>query len=161
MVMLHDVLEHLHDSPRELLIGLLERVRDQGYLYVTVPNIMSTYGNGSRCSEVRPAIRNMSCITGIREGGAGASEYTGDDCVALAQALGLEVVEVRGVHHMLDKVPRRLRRIYLAASRAVPSTRDTWSMVARKLIGWIPKTQLDDEEFRKLTGLKSWSELAH
>jgi len=52
-------------------------------------------------------------------------------------------------------------RIYLAASRLAPSTRDTWSMVARKPVGWTPKTQLDDQEFRELTGLKSWSELAH
>jgi hypothetical protein len=88
-------------------------------------------------------------------------EYTRRDCIALARALGLEVVEVRGVHHMLEKVPRRLLRIYLAASRLAASTRDTWSMVARKPVGWTPKTQLDDREFRELTGLKSWSDLAH
>jgi SAM-dependent methyltransferase len=161
MVMLHDVLEHLHDSPRELLIGLLERVRDQGYLYVTVPNHVNLRKRLSvlRGKTSHPQYELYYWYPGRWRGHV--REYTGDDCVALAQALGLEVVEVRGVHHMLDKVPRRLRRIYLAASRAVPSTRDTWSMVARKPIGWIPKTQLDDEEFRKLTGLKSWSELAH
>jgi SAM-dependent methyltransferase len=38
MVMLHDVLEHLHDSPRDLLNRLLQHVRDGGFLYVTVPS---------------------------------------------------------------------------------------------------------------------------
>jgi len=52
-----------------------------------------------------------------------------------------------------------LRRVYLAVSRLIPSTRDTWSMVARKPAGWAPKSELDDHELRQLTGLKSWSEL--
>jgi 2-polyprenyl-3-methyl-5-hydroxy-6-metoxy-1,4-benzoquinol methylase len=38
MVMLNGVLEHLHDSPRDLLNDLLERVRERGYLYITVAN---------------------------------------------------------------------------------------------------------------------------
>jgi SAM-dependent methyltransferase len=161
MVMLHDVLEHLHDSPRDLLNDLLERVRERGYLYITVPNHVNLR---KRVAVLRgktnlPQYEMYYWYPGKWRGHV--REYTRGDCIALAQALGLEVVEVRGVHHMLENVPRRLLRIYLAASRLAPSTRDTWSMVARKPVGWTPKTQLDDQEFRELTGLKSWSELAH
>ena len=38
MVMAHDVLEHLHDSPRELLNDLVELIRPNGFLFITVPN---------------------------------------------------------------------------------------------------------------------------
>jgi hypothetical protein len=161
MVMLHDVLEHLHDSPRELLTGLLERVREGGYLYVTVPNHVNLRKRLAvlRGRTSHPQYELYYWYPGKWRGHV--REYTGGDCAALAHALGLEVVEIRGVHHMLEKVPPRLLRLYLAASRVVPSTRDTWSLVARKPHGWKPKTNLDDGEFRSLTGLKSWSELAH
>jgi hypothetical protein len=62
---------------------------------------------------------------------------------------------------MLEKVPERLRGAYVAASRLAPGTRDTWSMVARKPVGWVPRTELTDSEFRAMTGLTSWGEAAH
>jgi SAM-dependent methyltransferase len=161
MVMLHDVLEHLHDSPRDLLNGLLEHVREGGYLYITVPNHVNLRKRIAvlRGKTALPQYEMYYWYPGKLRGHV--REYTRGDCTTLAQALGLEVVEIRGVHHMLEKVPRQLLRLYLAASRLAPSTRDTWSMVARKPVGWTPKTRLDDQEFRELTGLKSWSELAH
>ncbi|MCW2685304.1 MAG: SAM-dependent methyltransferase [Mycobacterium sp.] len=161
MVMLHDVLEHLHDSPRDLLINLLERVRDEGYLFVTVPNHVNLRKRISvlRGQTSHPPYDLYYWYPGHWRGHV--REYTRGDCEALAQALGLEVVEVQGTHHMLGKVPPRLLRPYLAVSRLIPSTRDTWSMVAKKPAGWTAKPELDDQEFRALTGLKSWSELAH
>src|SRR5687767_5104388 len=41
LIMLHDVIEHLHDSPRELLNDLLERLKPGGYLFVTVPSAVN------------------------------------------------------------------------------------------------------------------------
>jgi SAM-dependent methyltransferase len=41
MIMLHDVLEHLHDSPRDLLNDLLELAKPKGLLFVTVPNAVN------------------------------------------------------------------------------------------------------------------------
>src|SRR4030042_560440 len=41
MLMMHDVLEHLHDSPRDLLNDLLELVKPEGYLFITVPNAVN------------------------------------------------------------------------------------------------------------------------
>ena len=161
MVMLHDVLEHLHDSPRDLLISLLERVRDGGYLFVTVPNHVNLRKriNVLRGQTSHPPYELYYWYPGSWRGHV--REYTEGDCVALAKALGLRLREVRGTHHMLSRVPARFRRAYLAVSRLIPSTRDTWSMVAQKPPGWVAKPELDDTEFRELTGLKSWGELAH
>ncbi|MEU6576010.1 methyltransferase domain-containing protein [Streptomyces sp. NPDC046805] len=161
LVMLHDVLEHLHDSPRDLLNGLLERVRNEGYLFVTVPNHVNLRKRLDvlRGRTSHPQFELYYWYPGNWRGHV--REYTEGDCVGLAKALGLKPREVRGAHHMLCKVPPRFRRAYLAASRFMPSTRDTWSMVAQKPPGWVAKPELDDTEFRELTGLKSWGELAH
>ncbi|MFI9251605.1 class I SAM-dependent methyltransferase [Streptomyces sp. NPDC053069] len=161
MVMLHDVLEHLHDSPRDLLIGLLERVRDDGYLFVTVPNHVNLRKRLDvlRGRTSHPPYELYYWYPGAWRGHV--REYTEGDCLALAKALGLQVRELGGTHHILSKVPPRLLRAYLAVSRFIPSTRDTWSMVAQKPPGWVAKPELDGQELRELTGLKSWGELAH
>ena len=161
MVMLHDVLEHLHDSPRDLLIDLLGRVRTDGFLFVTVPNHVNLRKRFAvlRGHSSHPPYDLYYWYPGPWRGHI--REYTKGDCLALAHALGLEVVDVRGVHHMLHKVPERVRPLYLGASKLMPGTRDTWSMVARKPAGWEPKVELPDEDFRKMTGLQSWSEVAH
>ena len=38
MVILLDVIEHLHDSPRTLLNDLVDTLKDGGLLFITVPN---------------------------------------------------------------------------------------------------------------------------
>jgi SAM-dependent methyltransferase len=160
MVMLHDVLEHMHDSPKDLLNDLLGRVREGGYLYITVPNHVNLRKRIAvlRGKTALPQFELFYWYPGPWRGHV--REYTKGDCLALARALELEPVEIRGVHHMLQQVPPRLLRLYLAASRLAPATRDTWSMVARKPAGWKPRTELGDQEFRELTGMKSWAELA-
>ena len=161
MVMLHDVLEHLHDSPRQLLVELLGRVRTGGLLFVTVPNHVNLRKRIAvlRGMTSHPPYDSYYWYPGPWRGHI--REYTKGDCLALAKALGLDVLEVRGVHHMLNRVPSQLRGAYRAVSWLVPSTRDTWSMIARKPTGWVPRLELGDEEFRSLTGLQSWSEVGH
>jgi hypothetical protein len=84
-------------------------------------------------------------------------EYTRGDCERLAEYLDLEMVELRGTHQMLEKVPPRLLRLYLGLSRLAPDVRDTWLFVARKRPGWNPKHALEPDEFRRVTGLPGWS----
>jgi SAM-dependent methyltransferase len=158
MVMLHSVIQHLHDSPRDLLVDLIQRVRPGGYLFITVPNHVNLR---KRLAVLRGKTSHAPYVLYYWYPGQWRGyvrEYTRGDCIELAKALGLELVELRGVHHMLFKIPPNLRGVYVAASRIMPSTRDTWLMVARKPAGWTPKLELDDSEFRQLTGLKSWSE---
>jgi SAM-dependent methyltransferase len=163
MVMLHNVLEELYDSPRDLLIDLLKRVREGGYLFITVPNHVNLRKRiAVLCGKTNnPRYELYYWYPGGRWRGP-KREYTRGDCVALAEALRLEVVELRGIHHMLQRVPPSLLGAYLSLSRLIPWTRDTLLMIARKPVGWAPKAELDDQELRQLrelTGLHSWSEL--
>ena len=41
MVMSHDVLEHLHHSPRDLLNDLCELIKPNALLFITVPNAVN------------------------------------------------------------------------------------------------------------------------
>lgn len=159
MVMLHSVVQHLHESPRDLLVGLTERIRAGGYLFITVPNHVNLR---KRVAVLRGRTSHAPYVLYYWYPGQWRGyvrEYTKGDCTELAKALGLELVELRGVHHMLSRLPSWSRRAYVAISRLMPSTRDTWLIVARKPPGWTGKVELDDQEFRRLTGLTSWSEV--
>jgi SAM-dependent methyltransferase len=157
MVMLHDVLEHLHNSPRELLIDLLGAVRPGGYLFATVPNHVNLRKRFD-------AIRGRTSLAAFPmyywypdPWRGHVREYTRDDCEQLIEYLDMEKVELRGVHHMLQKVPAPLLPLYLRLSRLAPNTRDTWSFLARKRPNWNPRRSLQPEEFRRITGLRGWS----
>ncbi len=158
MIMLHSVVQHLRDSPRDLLLGLIRQTKTGGFLFVTVPNHVNLR---KRLAVLRGRTSHAPYSLYYWYPGhwrGHVREYTRGDCIELSRALGLEMVELRGVHHMIYRLPRWLRPIYVALSRLMPSTRDTWLMVARKPAGWEGKLQLDDSEFRKITGLKSWGE---
>jgi SAM-dependent methyltransferase len=158
MVMLHSVLQHLHDSPRDLLVDLVERIRPEGYLFITVPNHVNLR---KRLAVLRGKTSHAPYATYYWYPGGWRGyvrEYTRGDCVELAKALALDLVEVRGVHHMLCRLRRWQRPVYVALTRFTPSVRDTWLMVARKPAAWAPQRELADAEFRRLTGLTSWSE---
>jgi 2-polyprenyl-3-methyl-5-hydroxy-6-metoxy-1,4-benzoquinol methylase len=151
MVMLHDVLEHLHDSPRELLAGLLEPVRDGGLLFVTVPNPVNLrkrvgvlHGRTNL-----PPFAEYYWYPGPWRGHV--REYTGDDLAQLARFLALEIEELRSCHHMLAKLPRPARPAYRALSTLAPGLRDTWLLVARKPHDWKPPA-VGEDAFRRIFG---------
>lgn len=138
MVMLHDVLEHLHDSPRDLLIELLQLVKARGLLYVRVPNAVNVRKRWDvlRGRTNLPAFSSYFWSTGPWRGHV--REYTKGDLTDLARYMGLEVLELGSCHHMLRKVPSYARTPYLAATRAIPGWRDSWQLVARKPTSWGP-----------------------
>jgi len=158
MVMLHSVLQHLHESPRELLVELVERIRPGGYLFITTPNHVNLRKRLAvlRGKTIHAAFNLYYWYPGGWRGYV--REYTQGDLIDLARALGLDLLEVRGVHHMLYRIPPRARSLYRALTACAPSLRDTWLMVARKPVGWVPARDLSDEEFRRVTGLTSWAE---
>ena len=141
MVMLHDVLEHLHDSPRILLNELIGYLVTGGALFVTVPN----------AANLRKRIDLLRGRTNLprfdhyfwhpNPWRGHVREYVRDDLERLTANLGLELVQLESGHHMIAKVPARLRAPYRAVTRVVPAWRDTWGLVARKPKDWHPATE--------------------
>lgn len=150
MFMIHDVIEHLHDSPRDLFNSLMEKVKPGGLFYVTAPNA----GNIRKRVDILRGRTNYSPF-GVFYWNQGPwrghiREYVHDDIVKLAEYMGLEVLELRSVHHMIQKVPRRARGLFRAVTTVFPGWRDTWQLVARRPPGWKPRYTLPPEELKKV-----------
>jgi 2-polyprenyl-3-methyl-5-hydroxy-6-metoxy-1,4-benzoquinol methylase len=154
IVMMHDVLEHLHDSPKPIMNQLLNSTKVGGHVFVTVPNLV----NIRKRLDVLRGRTNLEKFEAYYhhpgQWRGHVREYTRQDLELLAKLLGTELVELRGVHHMLQKVPRGFLNLYKGLMTLMPDMADTWMMVARKPSGWTPNGDLSKEElFRVLSSV--------
>lgn len=152
LVMAHDVLEHLHNSPRELLNDLAELVKPNGFLFITVPSAV----NIKKRIKVLTGKTNLPDFDGFYwSSGAWRGhirEYVKDDLKALSEYLGFKIEELHGCHHMLHVVPKPLLPLYLLITKIIPDFRDSWLLVAKKPANWQPKRQLSDSEYAEIIG---------
>jgi len=156
MVMMHDVLEHIRDTPRELLNDLLELVKPEGLLFITVPNQV----NIKKRIEVLLGRTNLTAYetfywSDIPWRGH-VREYVRDDLVKLSDYLGLEIVELRAVDHMLQKIPPATRGPYRMATALFNGWKDTWLLLARKTPGWKPRRELTAQEMNEILPVLNW-----
>jgi SAM-dependent methyltransferase len=132
MVMLHHVIEHLHDSPRGLLNDLLELVKPGGLLMITVPNAT----NIRKRIDVAIGKTNYPDFSGYYsypgQWRGHIREYARGDLKLLAGFLGLEQLELRGCDNMLQQVPLSLRICYLTVTKLFDGWKDSWLLLARK-----------------------------
>ncbi len=152
MVMMNDVLEHIADSPRDLLLSLVNSVKPGGYLFLYVPNLANIR---KRVDLMRghtnlPRFDLYYWYKGPWRGPR--REYVRDDLIRLTQHLGLELTSLQTVHHMLHRVPAKLKPLYKLATSVFPDWRDTWVLVARKPMGWQAKHTLSDADFGEIYG---------
>jgi SAM-dependent methyltransferase len=137
LVMLNDVLENLPISPRVILTDLIEFLRPEGYLFVSVPNL----------SNLR---KRISLLFGRTVLGpypfyfwydgpwrGPFREYVRKDLLLMGRFLDLELIELTTRHHMLRKLPAKiLVPFYKAFSTLFPGIADTWVAVYQKPTGW-------------------------
>lgn len=139
MVMMNDVLEHLHESPREILTELVDALRDGGYLFCSVPNLANIRKRLSLLfgRTNLPDYELYFWYPGTWRGPV--REYVRGDLERMVDFMNLETVELRGAAHMMHRLPSDLfRPIYRLMVRLMPGLADTWVLVARKPGGWDP-----------------------
>jgi len=149
MVMLHDVLEHLHDSPRDILSQLLSKTKDNGFLYATVPNAVN----------IRKRIAVIFGKTNLTPYNdyywhphpfrGHIREYVRGDFIKMAHWLDLEIIELRALNKMLLKLKPSIRKIWKFLSIFFPDCRDTWQFLGKKKKNWNPILNLDQENLKK------------
>jgi len=146
MIMMNDVIEHLHNSPRDLLNNLLELCKPNGLLFLTVPNAVNIrkrkdvlFGKTNY-----PYFHDYYWSPGDWRGHI--REYVRDDLVALAKYLNLEILELRGCDHMLENLSYHWRPIYLLLTRIFKGWKDSWIFVARKKQDWKPNKTLSQNK---------------
>lgn len=152
MIMLHDVLEHLHDSPRDLLNDLLDLAKPNGLLFVTVPNAVNIrkridvlFGKTNL-----PRFEGYYWYPGSWRGHI--REYVRNDLVKLSDYLNLEVLELRSCDHMLQQLSGSIRPAYLLITSIFRGWKDSWLLVARKRQGWSVKKTLPQNELAGILG---------
>jgi SAM-dependent methyltransferase len=145
MIMLNDIIEHLHESPRELLINLLNLLKDNGLLFITVPNA----GNIKKRLNLLigktnlPPFESYYWYSGQWRGHI--REYVYMDLIELSEYLDLEIELLEGCHHMLENVPPKLLPIYKFITKFFPKWKDSWVLVAKKRSNWSPLLNKNQE----------------
>ncbi len=152
MIMIHHVLEHLHDSPKDLLINLLKLLSDDGYLFITVPNAVNIR---KRINVIfgkinLPTFDSYYWYPGEWRGHV--REYVIDDLKKLSHFLNLEIIELYGCDHMISRLNKKFRKPYLLITRVFPTWKDSLLLLAKKKSGWEPKDELPENELQKNLG---------
>jgi SAM-dependent methyltransferase len=138
MIMLNDVIEHLHESPKDILLPMLELLKDDGILFITVPNA----GNIKKRLNLLiggtnlPSFESYYWYPGLWRGHI--REYVYSDLIKLSDFLGLEIELIDGCDHMLENVPNWLLPLYRLVTRFFPKWKDSWVLVAKKRPNWSP-----------------------
>ena len=152
MIMLNDILEHLHNSPRDLLNDLLELAKTEGLLLVTVPNAVNIrkridvlFGKTNLAS-----YESYYWYPGHWRGHI--REYVKNDLIKLSEYLGLDVLELHGCDHMLHRLHHSMRPLYLLVTKVFDGLKDSWILVARKRKDWKPRKELLPGEFASIIG---------
>ncbi|MFZ0418039.1 MAG: class I SAM-dependent methyltransferase [Candidatus Sulfotelmatobacter sp.] len=145
LVMLNDVIEHLHNSPRTLVNSLLQLLKENGLLLITVPNAVNIR---KRIAVLfgRTNLQNFKLYFWYPDPWRGhIREYTKGDLQSLSEYLGLKIVEMRSCDQMLGRVPAPFRPPYLAVTGVFRGWKDSWLLIARKEKGWKPREMTRDE----------------
>jgi 2-polyprenyl-3-methyl-5-hydroxy-6-metoxy-1,4-benzoquinol methylase len=136
MVVMTDVIEHIHDSPRELLNDLLELAKPSGLLLITVPNAANIRKRTALLLG-RTNYQHFDMFYWYPGAWRGhVREYVKNDLTLLAEYLNLEILELRGCDHMLLRLNEPIRSAYLGITNIMHSWKDSWLLVARKRNGW-------------------------
>ncbi len=145
MIMLDNVIEHLHDSPRELLVSLRELIKPGGVLFISVPNA----GNLRKRLAVLMGGTNMARYDYFywKEGSwrGHVREYVRGDIESLARYLNLTPMEIGGFDSLIGRLSKRQRMIWKFVTAIIPNGADSWKLVGRKEPGSQPMRQPPDE----------------
>lgn len=152
VLMSHDVLEHLHTSPRYHLNKYLGRVKPGGLMVITVPNAANLRKRLSLLMGKSNYNRFQYYYWYPGTWRGHIREYVRNDLVLLNQYLGLELLELNTYHLQLDVLPPMTRHLFVFLSQLVPGYRDSWLLISRKPRNWTPKFKPNSEQFELAFG---------
>ena len=138
VVLLNSVIEHLHESPRELLNAAFGFLKTGGVLLVTMPNSVNLRKRIRVLSgrSNYPSVRDVYSSRGTWRGHV--REYTLAETEYILKAAGGEPVLSKTCHMAIcSRIPNTtLRHLYRVVTWIVPRLRDGILVIARKPPGW-------------------------
>lgn len=140
VVLLNSVIEHLHESPRELLNQAFGFLKTGGVVVISMPNSVNLR---KRISVLLgktnfPPIHEFYHSQGLWRGHV--REYTLAETEYVVKESGGDVILSKTCHVVVySKIPFRiLRQIYIILTGIIPTLRDGLIVIARKPPGWTP-----------------------
>ena len=152
-IVLNNVIEHLHDSPKKLLNNLLGSLKTDGYIFIDVPNAANLR---KRLDILRgktnyPSFESFYWSSYPWRGHV--REFVRNDLEKIGRFLGLDEMEIKTHHYHLERVRPLIRRVFKATCMIFPGFRESWLFVGRKPVGWESRNTPSDQEaiaaFRK------------
>jgi 2-polyprenyl-3-methyl-5-hydroxy-6-metoxy-1,4-benzoquinol methylase len=149
-IMIFRVIDHLHESPRNLLNNAGCMVRDGGYLFISMPNavnlrkrLLVLTGKSNY-----PSIQSFYNYIGHWRGHI--REYTLSDLEYILRKNGFNVLHSGTYHGMIDQKIKSslLKYFYKTICLLFPTFRDSLIAVAQKPAGWGP-VSANPDAFRK------------
>jgi SAM-dependent methyltransferase len=142
MIVMHHVLEHIGDSPKDLLNTLVGMLKDNGLLMIAVPSAV----NIRKRIDVLlgktnyPPFDQFFWMEGTWRGHR--REYCRRDLEMLCEYLGVRPEVLTTYHFMLHRIPGPAQGLYKAVTSVIPGWRDSWILIARKPAGWKPRVEV-------------------
>lgn len=155
IVLLIDVIEHLHGGPRDLLNSMISRLRSGGLLVVETPNAVSLFKRMKVLCGKSNQIASDFLFWNIGEYRSHFREYTRKEIERILALENLVNVRTRMTNHALREAiiksiaHRLLLRAYELLSSAYPNFRFTILAFAKRPDNWTP-TQSSLETFSRL-----------
>jgi 2-polyprenyl-3-methyl-5-hydroxy-6-metoxy-1,4-benzoquinol methylase len=155
IVLLVDVVEHIHGGPRELLNSIISRLRSGGLLVVETPNAVSLFKRMKVLCGMSSQVGSDFLFWSIGEYRSHFREYTRKEIERILTLENLVDIRTRMTNHALREVivkgvaHRLLLRAYGLLSGAYPNFRFTILAFAKKPDNWTP-TQSSLETFSRL-----------
>lgn len=138
VVTICDVIEHLHESPRDILNAAGRQLRPGGLLLVTMPNSVNLK---KRLKVLAGRSNHVDALAFFRSSGqwrGHVREYTLAETALVIKTAGFTVVRAGTFDRAATmKIPSPLARaVYRGLSAMVPTFRDSLLVIARKPDGW-------------------------
>jgi len=137
-IMISNVIEHLHESPRDLLNNAGVCLREGGYLFVTMPNSANLRKRLSVLAGKSNYPSAQMFYEWIGKWRGHVREYTLAETEYILGRNGFRVLFSSTYHSMLEK---RIKHkfaifIYKTICRIFPTFRESLATVASKPVGW-------------------------
>lgn len=150
-VILNNVIEHFHDSPREVLNLLISMIRPGGYLLVDVPNAVNLR---KRIDVLRgrtnyPSIESYYWSSNPWRGHN--REYVKDDLMKINRYLGLDLINVSTHHYHLDSVNIFVSTLFQLVCKVFPNFRESLLYIGKKPARWVARDLPNEDEKIKAT----------
>ncbi len=150
-IILNNVVEHFHDSPRILLNRLIKSLKPNGYIFISVPNAV----NLRKRIDVIRAKTNYAPFAyyyWTNPWRGHIREYVKNDLEKMGAFLNLKEIEISTHHYHLETLRISMRIIFRYICKIFPTFRESWLYVGQKPIGWQEKIKPNESEFKSAFG---------